>query len=662
MSSIGHYSLIIALVLSAYAFIVSLWAARTRSTILLETVQRSILAIFALVSLASFALLYALLTRDFSIEYVAQYSSRGLSTFYTISAFWAGQAGSLLFWTLLLSIFAVVVVVQNRGRNPELIPYALSAISLTTFFFLYLATFKTSPFATTSHVPADGHGLNPLLQNIEMIFHPPTLYVGFVAFTVPFAFAIAALASGRLDDQWIKSIRRWTLFAWLFLTIGNLLGAQWAYVELGWGGYWAWDPVENSSLLPWLTGTAFLHSVVAQERKGLLKVWNMSLVIITFALTIFGTFVTRSGIISSVHAYAVSNLGVPFLDFLFLVLTVSATLLIMRLKHLKAERQIHSWSSKESGFLLNNLIFMALAFAVFWGTILPTISEAIRGKKITVGPEFFNKFSVPVGIALLLLIGICPLLSWGKTSIKRLLKNFALPGGLTFIAAVTLFALGINHPASLITFVFALFVLIIITAEFIRGARARSRNSGLGFARSLVSITTQHRRRYGGYIVHLGVVLLFIGIAGSSAFKQEQTATLNRGEVLTIANFNVRFDSLRFENDSDKQIAKMFCSAKKNGKDIGVITSEKIFQTNYQPVTDVGIRSSLSEDLYMILAGYSGPDSVTLKVLVNPLVIWMWIGGIVMVLGTLLAIFPSQSSREVFNKTMLDTWVLDSYN
>ena len=646
MSNIGYYSLIIALVLSAYAFLISLWAARTRSSVLFETVQRSIIAIFALVSLASLTLLYAFLTRDFSIEYVANYSSRALSTFYTISAFWAGQAGSLLFWTLLLSIFALVVVIQNRGRNHELMPYALSAISLTILFFLYLATFKTSPFATISHVPADGHGLNPLLQNIGMIFHPPTLYIGFVAFTIPFAFAISALASGHLDDQWIKSIRRWTLFAWLFLTIGNLLGAQWAYVELGWGGYWAWDPVENSSLLPWLTGTAFLHSVVVQERKGLMKIWNMSLVIITFALTIFGTFVTRSGIISSVHAYAVSNLGIPFLAFLFLILAVSFILLAFRLKHLKAERQIHSWSSKESSFLLNNLIFVALAFAVFWGTILPTVTEAFRGTKITVGPEFFNRFSVPVGIALLLLIGICPLLAWGKTSTHRLLHNFTLPGGATLGIAALLFFLGIHHPASLITFAFAVFVLIIIVGEFIRGSLARSRNTGDNLAKSFINVTTQHRRRYGGYLVHLGVVLLFIGIAGSSAFKQEQTATLKKGGNLTIANFDVRFDSLRFENEHDKQIAKLFCTAKKNGKEIGVITSEKIFQTNYQPVTNVGIRSSLSEDLYIILAGYNGQDSATLKVLVNPLVIWMWIGGIVMVLGTLLAMIPSPRSKK----------------
>jgi len=646
LNEIGYQSLIISLVLIGYSTVMFFITGRKKSFLLMQSAQRSVYAVFILVSLASAALLYAFYARDFRLEYVASYSNRSLSWFYTTAAFWAGQDGSLLLWAWLLALFSVIVIRQNKNKNSLLLPYTMGVMSLTTFFFLYLLVSKTNPFATLSFTPADGKGLNPLLQNPEMIFHPPSLYVGFVGFTVPFAFAIAALLNNRLDEQWIKSIRRWTLFSWLFLTIGNILGMQWAYVELGWGGYWAWDPVENSSLLPWLTGSAFLHSIIVQERKGMLKKWNISLVVLTFALTIFGTFVTRSGLISSVHAFGVSDLGPLFLIFLALILIVSFVLLYMRAGSLTNDKNISTWSSKESSFLLNNILFSALTLGVFWGTIMPAISEIFTGKKVTVGEHFFNQLATPIGLIIFLLIGICTLLAWNKTTVKKLTRNTIVPGVITIVFLVLFVLYGVRNITALIALVIAVFSISITLLEFARGISARKRMDKSSFLKAIVNLLTINKRRYGGFIVHLGVLMLFLGMIGSSAFSLEKTATIPKGGDIEVGRFKLNYKGLSSRHAGPMDIVSAHFDIYNNQKLIGTISSEKHFHENFQPATEVGIRSTLKEDLYVILSGYNNKtEAATVSVLINPLVLWMWIGGIFMVAGTVLAMSPRNGKK-----------------
>ncbi|MEE9557641.1 MAG: cytochrome c biogenesis protein CcsA, partial [Candidatus Adiutricales bacterium] len=450
MTEIGYYSLLFAFFISAYSGLVSFIGARANRGDMLDSSRKAALAVFGLLTLAVAALIYALVTRDFSLAYVTKYTSGTLPMIYTVAAFYAGQAGSLLLWGWLLAAFSVLVLFQNRRQNRELLPYVLSVLMALTFFFILLMVFVTNPFEKLSPVPLEGHGLNPMLQNPGMIFHPTTLFLGYVGFSVPFAFALAALITGQLGDVWIRTTRKWTMISWFFLGAGNLLGAQWAYVELGWGGYWAWDPVENASFMPWLLGTAYLHSVMIQEKRGMLKVWNMLLILGTFMLTIFGTFITRSGIIASVHSFGQSSLGYIFLAFLGLILVVSLTLLVFRLPDLKSRNRLDSLLSRESSFLYNNLLVVGIAFTVLWGTLFPIISEAVRGVKITVGPPFFNAVIIPIALALLLLTGICPLIAWRKTSVKKFLNKIILPAVLPLIGTVIFFLAGIRSTYVLI--------------------------------------------------------------------------------------------------------------------------------------------------------------------------------------------------------------------
>ncbi len=642
MTDLGYLALKIALVLSAYSSLLFFVFGKYPQSKYLSSATRAVWSGFLLITFSSIALFYALYTRDFQVEYVAHYSNRSLSWFYTGAAFWAGQAGSMLLWAWLLSLFSVIVYYQNKDKNPQLLPYTMAVMSVTTFFFLYLLTFKTNPFVKTSFLPGDGTGLNPLLQNPEMIFHPPSLYVGFVGFTVPFAFAFAALLSKKLDEQWIKSIRRWTLFAWLFLTIGNILGMQWAYVELGWGGYWAWDPVENSSLLPWLTGTAFLHSVIVQERKGMLKIWNISLIAITFALTIFGTFVTRSGLISSVHAFGVSQLGPLFLGFLALILLSSAFLIYKRAPLLRNQKRMGSWSSRESSFMLNNVLFIAITLGVFLGTIMPTISEAIYNNKMTVGADFFNRMATPIGIAIFMLIGVCSLLAWGKTDTRKLLRNLTIPGAITFVFVILFLLFGIHRFAPLFALIVSVFAITATLTEYFRGALVERNTNSVSIFSSILKVTFRHKRRYGGYIVHLGVLFLFLGITGSSAFRIETTKTIRKGDTIKAGKYQLVYQGLSSKNKGNLEIDAANFRILNSGKPVGTIKSEKHYHQNFQPATEVGIRSTLKEDLYVILANYDKVSQMaTVSVLINPLVIWMWIGGIMMVLGTLLSMTPN---------------------
>ncbi|MFQ5639379.1 MAG: heme lyase CcmF/NrfE family subunit [bacterium] len=646
MNSIGSGLLLFAFILAGYAAWTAFMGGRWRNDRMIASAERSAVALFVIISIIMAALVYAFVTRDFSLKYVAHYSSRTLPMFYTITAVWAGQSGSLLLWAWLLSLFAAVVVWQNRNKNRALIPYALGTVLVTAFFFLGLMVYATSPFELLPRPVPDGSGLNPMLQNVGMVMHPPTLYLGYVGFTVPFAFAIAALFTKRLDAQWIRSTRRWTLFSWLLLTLGNLFGAKWAYVELGWGGYWAWDPVENASFMPWLTGTAFLHSVMIQEKRGMLKVWNLALIILTFALTIFGTFITRSGIISSVHSFGVSNLGPLFLIFLGVTLVVSFGLLWLRWPQLKSENKLDALISKESSFLFNNLFLIGMTFAVFWGSIFPIVSEAVRGVKITVGPPFFNQVNIPIGLALLALTGICPLIAWRKASQRNLRRSFTIPLSAATLLSIGLFVLGLRSFYPLMSFALSIFVLTTILLEFYRGTKTRAHIAGQGFGHAFWDLIVRNKRRYGGYIVHIGVVMVFVGITGSSAFQKEKAASLLPGESLQIADYTLHYQGLRDRSTEHAQVIAAEMRVEKNGRPLLALYPERQKHRNHDVVSEVAIRQTPKEDLYVILAGFDSKQRAQLKVLVIPLVSWIWIGGIVMILGTLIAMGPDRLKKK----------------
>jgi cytochrome c-type biogenesis protein CcmF len=644
MNEIGSYSIFIAFLLSGYSGLMAVAGAKGRRGELITSAENAVMAVFVFLTLAAVAMIYALLTRDFQVEYVWSYSSRSLSWFYTLTAFYAGQKGSLLLWAWLLSIFTVIVIFQNRRKNRELMPYVISVLMLITFFFTVLMVFSTNPFELFDGRPVDGRGLNPLLQNPGMIFHPPTLYLGYVGFTVPFAFSIAALITGRLEDVWIKTTRRWAIFSWFFLTVGNLFGMEWAYVELGWGGYWAWDPVENASFMPWIMGTAYLHSVMIQEKRGMLKVWNLVLILLTFLLTIFGTFITRSGVIASVHSFGESTLGWIFLIFLIVVLTASLLLLIYRLPHLKSRNQLDSLLSRESTFLYNNLLFVGIAFTVFWGTLFPIISEAVRGVKMTVGPPFFNAVITPVGLALLFLTGLCPLVGWRRSSLKKFTKKFLYPLVLSLVGAGVLLLAGIRSLYPLITFTLCIFVVVVLFSEFLNGTRARHGLSGEGYLTAFWNLVARNKRRYGGYVIHFGIILIFMGIGGS-AFNTEKQITLTQGESSSIKDYTLKYEALSNYPSAQKDRVVATLTLFNDNHKVGILSPEKsLYKGQGQPTTEVAIYSTLKEDLYVILAGHD-KDTATFKVLLNPLVIWLWIGGGIMALGTVIVMLPNRRKK-----------------
>ncbi len=641
MTEIGYYSILIALFLSAYCALSLLIGLRGRRPEVIASAENAAMAVAFFLTLSAAAMIFALLTRNFQIEYVARYTSRSLSLLYTLAAFYAGQEGSLLFWGWILSLFTALVIIQNKKKHRELMPYVLLVLAAVIFFFTFLMIFATNPFKTLNFRPPDGQGLNPLLQNPGMIFHPPALLIGYVGFTVPFAFALAALITGKLGSTWIKTTRKWTLTAWAFLTAGNLLGMEWAYVELGWGGYWAWDPVENASFMPWILATAYLHSVMIQEKRGMLKVWNMVLIILTFLMTIFGTFITRSGLIASVHSFGESSLGWFFLLFLLLALVGSLALLLLRLPHLKSRNQLDSLLSRESSFLINNLLFVGIAFTVLWGTLFPIISEAIRGIKITVGPPFYNAVVAPVGLALLLLTGICPMIAWRKTTLKKFVGKLWLPLILSALGAAGLYLYGIRSVYALTTFIFCIFVATNLFMEFYTGTRTRHTVFAEGYPRAFWNLVFKNKRRYGGHIVHFGVVLIFMAFAGS-VFNSEKQVSLKKGESAKIKNYTLRFDALTTYPTASKQKVVATLTVLNDEHRVGVVSPEKnLFRGQDQPTTEVAIHSNYKEDLYVILAGYE-KDYATFRILLNPLVVWLWIGGGIMVVGTTVIVLPER--------------------
>jgi len=647
MTSIGYVALALALAISIYTAVASILGVRRQSLKLAESARKGVVATAALVTLASAILIYLLLTHDFQVQYVYEHVSTYQPTIYTLSAFWAGQEGSLLLWLWLLTIFSVLIARREEGWSQELKPYALAVLAFCQAFFALLLILASNPFATYPTRPSEGFGLNPLLENFWMIIHPPVVFIGYAAYTVPFAFAIAALITGKLGKEWIRGIRRWNLFAWLFLGLGIIMGAWWSYLELGWGGYWGWDPVENSSLIPWLVGTAFLHSAMTQERRGMFKVWNIVLIVLTFVLCVFATFVTRSGIIQSVHAFGLSVVGYYFLVFLVIALALPFALIIYRHRELTSEEKLGALLSRETGFLLNNLLFGGLALAVFIGTVFPTISEIMRGTQVALGASFFERVSAPLSLALVVLIGICPLLGWRQTSSGRLLRNLLYPGIVALVVGVVIFVMGVKEPFALLSFTVCAFVASSILWEFLRGTIARRRSIGEDYLLAFRRLMAKNRRRYGGYLVHLSMVIITMGVVGSSIYQTEYQVTLAEGETVTVKDYTLEHEGFWVENSPAKHRFATPLGVYRGDRRIATLVPEKNFHWNVEQwVTEVAIRTSLKEDFYVILAGFAEDGSATFQILINPLVVWLWIGGGLLLLGTTVALWPEAKGRQ----------------
>ncbi|MDZ7404239.1 MAG: heme lyase CcmF/NrfE family subunit [candidate division KSB1 bacterium] len=626
--------------------IATIIGARRQQQDIVDTGHNAAIAVMVFLTLAAISLVEALLADNFQLKYVASTSNRALPTFYKFSALWAGMEGSLLFWAWLLAAFSYVCIVFYRRQQTLLMPYVTTVLMAVAMFFISMIVFVTNPFETLANPPADGRGLNPLLQHWAMVIHPPILYLGYVGFTVPFAFAIAAMLSGQVGNEWMKLTRRWTLIPWFFLGIGIMLGGKWAYMELGWGGYWAWDPVENAALMPWLCGTAFLHSVIIQEKKNMLRVWNMVLIILTFTLCVFGTFLTRSGVISSVHSFTQSSLGPLFLGFVGLIATFSFTLMGLRLHLLKSDVRMDSVVSRESVFLLNNVVFLGACFAVFWGTLFPVISEAVRGVKITVGAPWFDAVMVPISLLLLLLTGVGPLVAWRKSSAEHLKKMFTIPAVGAALTLAILLAAGMRHLYALISFALCVFVTITIITEYHRGAIARGHTNGESYPLALWRLLMKNKRRYGGYVVHFGMVLIFIGVTGK-AFTEEAEKQLKPGESIKIGNYELVYQDTKRFDDPNKAVIESRMIVKRDGKELETIYPQKHFYiVQQQPTTEVALFSNLREDLYVVLGEHQPEtNAATFHIYLNPLVMWVWIGGMVLTLGTIITLLPDLGER-----------------
>src|SRR5579864_6749214 len=647
MPLIGQLALALALIVAAYSIIANVIGVRRGIPSLLASARHALWAMCAMVTVAIAALWISLFHSDFSLEYVASYSSSTLPTFYKITSLWGGQQGSLLLWTWLLTIFTAITAFQHRRRNPDLAPYALAVLAGIAIFFLLMLNFVTRPFDMVARLPAEGQDLNPLLQNYWMAIHPPSLYTGYVSASVPFAFGTAALITGRFDDGWIRSTRRWAIFSWFFLTLGNLFGARWAYEVLGWGGYWAWDPVENAAFMPWLVMTAYLHSVMIQERKDMLKVWNLALIGMAFMLTLFGTFLTRSGVISSVHSFTQSGLGPYFLTFLIVAAVLYTALLLYRVKELRTPAEFESYLSREAAFLFNNLVLVGIAFAVFWGTIFPVISEAVRGVKITVGPPFFDKVIAPLALALLFLMGVGPLIAWRRTSPQTLRRTFLAPLTMGVGAGVVVFAMGLRQWYVLTALSLAAFALGTVVVEFRRGVSARRHLVHETPARALVNLVGKNNRRYGGYIIHLGVVFAFIGIVASSFFRTEVKRSVRTGQSFTIGAYEITYMGLKGVETAHLEDLSARLDVRSGGREIATMAPARLFYKRpQQPATRVAIRSTPLADLYVVLAGVDDQSGLaTFEVFLTPLVFWLWAGGLMMAIGTVVVMWPNVRER-----------------
>ena len=652
MIDVGYFALCLSLVAAGYAIAASLVGARQHREALVRSGEQAALATWALLTFSAISLWQALLGHDFEVQYVAETSNRAMPLLYLVAALWGGQSGSLLFWGWILAGYTAAVVLFHRHRYRNLMPYVVAVLAATSFFFIIIHLFAADPFVRLPFTPADGHGLNPLLQHPLMAIHPPLLYLGMVGMSVPFAFGMAALMTGQLDNTWLRAARRWMLIPWTFLGVGLLLGGKWAYVELGWGGYWGWDPVENASLMPWLAATAFLHSIMIQERKGMLKVWNMVLVTLTYGLCIFGTFLTRSGIISSVHAFARSNIGPYFAVFLGLILVLSTLLLFLRRRDLQAESRLESFVSRETAFLLNNWILLGILFAVMWGTLFPLISEFFTGDQITVGPRFFNQVNVPIGLVLLFLTGAGPLFAWRRTTPENLRRNFTWPAGLGLGAGVFFVLFNVRDFYALVSLSLCVFVAAAIASEFHRGTRARQRSTGEGYGLALYHLASKGRRRYGGYLVHVAIILLFVGFTGQ-AFTTEAEVELQAGESVQIKDYRMTYQTLAHRTDPNQQTFAAAVELERDGRFLTTLLPARQFYPaasadQEQWTTEVAVFAQLQEDFYLVLIGWEAADgSAKFQVYINPLVNWVWLGGLVFVLGALWSMWPTSRDRRL---------------
>jgi cytochrome c-type biogenesis protein CcmF len=648
MAAFGTLTLLIALVVATYAGTASLVGVRRGSRRLIESGRSGVYALAAVLGLSSVAIWYAFLTHDYSIKYVHHYSDASSPLFYQITAYWGGLDGSILWWVFLLSVFSAIAVYTNRNRHRELLPYAITVLMAIADFFLYVIIFHKNPFSTyLGDIPTTGKGLNPLLQNAYMVTHPPSLYTGFVGMSIPFAFGMGALISGQLDDAWIASVRRWTLGAWFFLSMGLTLGMLWAYEELGWGGFWAWDPVENAGFLPWLTATAFLHSIMIQERRGMLKIWNVTLIILTFFLTIFGTFMTRSGVVQSVHAFGQdTQLAWIFTIFMAVILIVSFGFVIKRVPELRARASFESWLSREAAFTLNNWILLFSAFFILFATMFPTLSEAVTGERITVGPPFFNKWMVPIGLVLLFLTGVGPLIAWRRATASHLRYQFTLPVSAAVLTGGICVAAGLGSSwAAVINFALCAMVATTIGQEFFRNLSIRKKNTGSDAVSAGIGMVLRNRRRYGGYVVHLGIMLMFLGFAGT-AYKKEGEARLEPGGETVVGKYRLRFERLAHEEDRQKEMVTGEITAfinKGDGKALDHLRPARWYFHGHEsePTTEVAMHRSPAEDLYLTLGNFDLADGIImLKVVINPVVDWIWCGFMLLAFGTGIALLP----------------------
>jgi len=655
LPELGHAALLVTFGLTAYALVAGVAAARLGRRRLAASARNALVGAFGSTLVASAVLLAALLRNDFSFTYVARTTSEALPTAYTISAFWGGQEGSLLLWLLVLTGFGAAAVLLNRRWARDLIVWVVPVFAAVAVFFSFLLVAVASPFAT-QQAPPDGAGMTPSLQNPYMLAHPPLLYLGYVGLTVPFAFAMAALLSGRLDERWLIATRRWTLLAWAALGIGQLLGAHWAYVEVGWGGYYAWDPVENAALMPWLAATAFLHSVMIQEKRGMLRVWNLLLVLLAFSLALFGTFLTRSGVVNSIHSFTQSSIGPWFLAFIAVTVFVSLALVFRRLPELRSPTKLESPISREAAFLYNNLLLLALCLTILWGVVYPLLSEAVRGEAVVLGRSYYDFFLRIFGLPLLLLMGIGPLIAWRRASLSSLLTTFRLPTIVALAAGAVLLALGAGSSVpGLVAYTFSAFVATTIAMEFVRGTRARKALGAASWPSAFGSLISRNRRRYGGYVVHAAIVLLAVGVAGSSAFDSVKDARLERGESMTVAGYTLTYRSLEERQVSNATEIRALLEVRRGDRELGTLKAGKnAYTIEDQLSNEVGIRSDLltGEDLFVIAEQIGADGVVDFRVFVKPLVNLIWIAGAVFLLGSAITLWPdAREQRRLVART-----------
>ena len=670
IANLGFGFLTVTFLVTLYSAIAAIYGESRKIPAMVESARRAMLLTWPLLTLTAGVLIYLLVNNHFEVQFVYEVTSRSMPSYLKVTAWWGGQAGSLLFWSWLMSAFASLVTLRKWDRDREFLPWVIFVACVTMAFFIGMNVFFENPFAQlyqtsagieahtfqpangTLFTPQDGRGLNPLLRHPGMVIHPPMLYLGFVSFVIPYAFAMAALITGRTDDRWIRLTRRWTLWAWLFLSFGLVLGGRWAYDVLGWGGYWGWDPVEIAAFMPWLTGTAFLHSVMIQEKRGMLKHWNMLLIILTYDLVIFGTFLTRSGVLSSVHAFAQSAIGPLFMGFVSVTLITSVGLIIYRWDNLKSETVMTSLLSREALFLLNNLMFISILVVCFWGVIFPLISELFTGQKVTVGPPFYERATGPLFAALMLLMGIAPLSAWGHSTVKTLGRAIWKPTVVAVIITVLIFFTYTRNVYAVIGFFLVTFVILVTLYEYWRGANARQRSQNENLLTAFWNLTGRTRRRYGGYIIHLSMMLMAIGILGIELFQVETQGTVRQGESLSLANYELRYKDIAQWDDlpSGVNYRRAVLDVYQDGEYLGQLVPRiDYYYDSQQNMTIPGNRSTMRDDLYVLLVDWEPASAIgaTFKIYVNPLVNWLWLGSLLFLMGIIIAAWPDRDVEPV---------------